>query len=148
VAKISLKLNQYKRIIERALIMHCFPEVNGRYGGAICLFSLLLLLSFTEATAKENNSSEQGLSPKVTELSPEALRLKKSYTGRKVSLDFKEADIQDVLRTLAEVGGVNIVAGDDVKGKITIRLIDVPWDQALDIILLTMGLGKVQLFDP
>ncbi len=113
-----------------------------------CLFSLLLLLSFSEANAKENYTPEQELSPKVTELSPEAVGLKKSYSGRKVSLDFKEADIQDVLRILAEVGGVNIVAGDDVKGKITIKLTDVPWDQALDIILLTMGLGKVQLFDP
>ena len=121
--------------------------MNRQYRGAICLFSLLFLLSFAEANAEENNSSEQGIS-QATELSPEAVGLKKSYTGRKVSLDFKEADIQYVLRTLAEVGGVNIVAGDDVKGKITIRLIDVPWDQALDIILLTMGLGKVQLFDP
>ncbi len=113
-----------------------------------CLFSLLLLLSFTEAFAQESHSSGKGLSPQVTELSPEAVGLKKSYSGRKISLDFKGADIQDILRILAEVGGVNIVAGDDVKGKITIRLIDVPWDQALDIILLTMGLGKVQFFDP
>ncbi|UCD84221.1 MAG: hypothetical protein JSU92_13225 [Deltaproteobacteria bacterium] len=111
-----------------------------------CFFFIMLFYNFGEAT-EENNSSEQGLS-QVTELTPEELGLKKSYTGRKVSLDFKEADIQDVLRTLAEVGGVNIVANDDVKGKITIRLIDVPWDQALDIILLTMGLGKVQFFDP
>ena len=115
--------------------------------GVICLFSLLLSLGFTEASAKESNSSEEGLS-QVTEVSPEAVGLKKNYTGRKVSLDFKEVDIQDVLRILAEVGGVNIIAGDDVKGKITIRLIDVPWDQALDIILITMGLGKVQFFDP
>lgn len=108
----------------------------------------MLFYNFGEATAKENNSSEQGFPTNVTELPPEAVGLEKNYTGRKVSLDFKEADIQDVLRILAEVGGVNIVAGDDAKGKITIRLIDVPWDQALDIILLTMGLGKVQLFDP
>ncbi len=113
-----------------------------------CLFSLLLFLNLPEASAQESHSSGKGLSPQVTELSPEAVGLKKSYSGRKISLDFKGADIQDILRILAEVGGVNIVAGDDVKGKITIRLIDVPWDQALDIILLTMGLGKVQFFDP
>ena len=118
------------------------------FWGVICLLSCLLFLNLPEASAQESHSSGKGLSPQVTELSPEAVGLKKSYSGRKISLDFKEADIQDILRILAEVGGINIVAGDDVKGKITIRLIDVPWDQALDIILITMGLGKVQFFDP
>lgn len=118
------------------------------FWGVICLFSLLFLLNPTEVSAQESHSSEEELSPQVTEVSPEAVGLKKNYSGRKISLDFKEADIQDVLRILAEVGGVNIIASDDVKGKITIRLIDVPWDQALDIILITMGLGKVQFFDP
>ncbi len=118
------------------------------FWGAICLLSCLLFLNLPEASTQESDSSGQEPSPQVTELSPEAVGLKKNYTGRKVSLDFKEVDIQDVLRILAEVGGVNIIAGDDVKGKITIRLIDVPWDQALDIILITMGLGKVQFFDP
>src|SRR5207244_9516798 len=57
------------------------------------------------------------------------------YTGQKISLDFKDADILNVLRILSEVGGENIVATDDVKGRITVRLVDVPWDQALDIVL-------------
>ena len=66
------------------------------------------------------------------------------YTGRKISLDFKDADISNILRLMAEVSNLNIIAGEDVKGKVSLRLIDVPWDQAFDIILKTNGLGKVQ----
>jgi type IV pilus assembly protein PilQ len=67
----------------------------------------------------------------------------KNYTGRRISLDFKDVEIADVLRLIAEVSDLNVIAGDEVKGTVTIRLTDVPWDQALDVILLTKGLGFV-----
>jgi type IV pilus assembly protein PilQ len=63
------------------------------------------------------------------------------YTGRHIDLDFKDADIHNILRLLAEVGGVNVVTSDDVAGAVTIRMRDVPWDQALDVILQAKGLG-------
>jgi type IV pilus assembly protein PilQ len=63
------------------------------------------------------------------------------YTGRRIDLDFKDADIHNILRLLAEVGGVNIVTSDDVTGSVTIRMRDVPWDQALDVIMEAKGLG-------
>src|SRR3989344_2904951 len=66
------------------------------------------------------------------------------YTGRKISLDFKDADINNILRLVAEISNLNIIAGDDVKGKMSLRLVDVPWDQAFAIILKTNGLGRVQ----
>ncbi|MGE4609667.1 MAG: type IV pilus secretin PilQ [Myxococcota bacterium] len=69
----------------------------------------------------------------------------KVYTGRRVSLDFKEVEITDVLRLIAEVSELNVIAGDEVKGKVTIRLVDVPWDQALDVVLLTKGLGFMRI---
>jgi type IV pilus assembly protein PilQ len=69
----------------------------------------------------------------------------KEYTGRRISLDLKEVDINDVLRLIAEVSDLNVIAGDEVTGKVTIRLVDVPWDQALDVILLTRGLGFVRV---
>jgi len=69
----------------------------------------------------------------------------KEYVGRRISLDFKEVDIADVLRLIAEVSDLNVIAGDEVKGKVTIRLVDVPWDQALDVILLTKGLGFARI---
>ncbi|MEE9543588.1 MAG: type IV pilus secretin PilQ, partial [Thermodesulfobacteriota bacterium] len=64
------------------------------------------------------------------------------YTGNKIDLDMVDANITDVLRLLAEVSDLNIVASDDVKGKISLRLKKVPWDQAFDIILKAKGLGK------
>ncbi len=69
----------------------------------------------------------------------------KQYTGRRISLDFKDVEIDDVLRLIAEVSDLNIIAGDEVSGQVTIRLVDVPWDQALDVILLTKGLGFVRV---
>ncbi len=58
---------------------------------------------------------------------------------RNVTLDFKEADIRSVLRILSLKSGVNIVAGDDVQGPVSIRLVDVPWEKALDVVLKTYG---------
>ncbi len=69
----------------------------------------------------------------------------KEYSGRRISLDFKDVEIADVLRIIAEVSDLNIVAGEEVEGQVTIRLVDVPWDQALDVILLTKGLGFVRV---
>ncbi len=69
---------------------------------------------------------------------------KKKYTGRRVDLDFKDADIHNILRLLADVGHVNIVTGDDVKGSVTIRMRDVAWDHALDIILQSKQLGMIR----
>jgi len=63
------------------------------------------------------------------------------FAGKRIDLDFKEADIHNILRLLAEVGGVNIVTSDDVSGAVTIRMRDVPWDQALEVILQAKGLG-------
>jgi type IV pilus assembly protein PilQ len=75
----------------------------------------------------------------------EAILPEKTYTGRKLSLDFKDADIKNILRLIAEVSNLNIIAGDDVTGKITMRLVDVPWDQALDIILQARSLGMIRV---
>ena len=68
----------------------------------------------------------------------------KVYAGRKLSLDFKDADIKNILRLIAEVSNLNVIAGDDVTGKVTMRLVDVPWDQALEIILRSRNLGMTR----
>lgn len=64
------------------------------------------------------------------------------YTGKKINLDFKEVDILDILRLMADISKLNIIAGDDVKGTVTVRLVDIPWDEALDVILKSKSLGK------
>lgn len=66
------------------------------------------------------------------------------YSGRLISLDLQDTDIDNALRIIAEVSNLNIIASDDVAGKVTLRLIDVPWDQALDVILKTNGLDMVK----
>lgn len=66
------------------------------------------------------------------------------YKGAKISLDFKDADLHNIFRLLAEVSNLNIITTDDVKGKITIRMVNVPWDQALDVILTTKNLVKIE----
>ena len=66
---------------------------------------------------------------------------KKTYTGRRVTLEFVDADIRKIFQLIAEVSNLNILIGDDVSGTITIKLVNVPWDQALDMILETKGLG-------
>jgi type IV pilus assembly protein PilQ len=63
---------------------------------------------------------------------------------RLISLDFKDADINNVLRILAEFSGLNIVASEDVKGKVTVRLQNVPWQQALDSVVRAAKLAYVQ----
>ncbi|HVM94916.1 MAG TPA: AMIN domain-containing protein, partial [Candidatus Acidoferrales bacterium] len=67
-----------------------------------------------------------------------------AWVGQHVSLDFKDADVHNVLRLLAEVSKLNIIATDDVHGKVTLHLFDVPWDQALDIILQSLSLESIQ----
>jgi type IV pilus secretin PilQ/predicted competence protein len=64
------------------------------------------------------------------------------YKGQKISLDFQDADIGPIFRLLADISGYNFVIDPSVKGKITLKLMNVPWEQALDIILQTFGLGK------
>ena len=66
------------------------------------------------------------------------------FNGRRIDLDLKDADIHNVLRLLADVGRVNIVTADDVTGNVTIRMRNVPWDQALDVVLQAKGLGMVR----
>jgi type IV pilus assembly protein PilQ len=68
----------------------------------------------------------------------------RGYTGRRIDLDLKDADIHNILRLLADVGRVNIVTADDVSGNVTIRMRNVPWDQALDVVLQAKGLGMVR----
>jgi type IV pilus assembly protein PilQ len=66
------------------------------------------------------------------------------YTGHRIDLDFKDASVHEVLRLLSDVGKVNIVTADNVSGTVTIRMRNVPWDQALDTVLQAKGLGMVR----
>ncbi|MBI1911887.1 MAG: type IV pilus secretin PilQ [Deltaproteobacteria bacterium] len=68
----------------------------------------------------------------------------KRYNGEKITLDMMDANISDVLRLLAEISNLNIIASDEVKGTISLRLKNVPWDQAFDIILKAKDLDSIR----
>jgi type IV pilus assembly protein PilQ len=85
----------------------------------------------------------------VVEIQPKrkpevAQESKRLYTGEKISLVFQDIDVRAVLQLLADTSGQNIVVSDSVRGSETLRLQNVPWDQALDIVMQTKGLDKRQ----
>jgi len=65
-----------------------------------------------------------------------------SYSGKKVTFDFKDIEITNALKLISEMSDLNIIMSDNVNGSLTMRLVDVPWDQALDLILSSQDLGK------
>ncbi len=71
-------------------------------------------------------------------------RQKLVYSGERLSLDFQDIEVRDVLQILADFKNLNLVASDSVSGSVTLRLKSVPWDQALDIVLKSKGLGQRQ----
>jgi len=82
----------------------------------------------------------------LTEQEAESRREEKfPYTGDKLSLNFQDIEVRSVLQLIADFTGLNLVASDTVSGSITLRLQNVPWDQALDLILKTKGLDKRQI---
>jgi type IV pilus assembly protein PilQ len=83
------------------------------------------------------------LSPQFVNAGPRTIG-DTGFTGQKISLDFQDAEVSNVLRLIADVSDLNLVVGDEVKGKTTLKLFNVPWDQALDIILKSKGLGQVR----
>src|SRR4030043_137180 len=96
---------------------------------------LALMLPMTERIKEEK--------VEVSETKEEAeAPVQGKYPGKKISLDFQDADIVPIFRLLADISGYNIVVSPEVKGKLTMKLLNVPWDQALDIILKTFSLGK------
>jgi type IV pilus assembly protein PilQ len=97
-----------------------------------------------EKVKPELPPEEITVTPVVASVKRGEITAQKRYVGRKVSLDFQDADLSNVLRLLADVSGLNIVIGENVKGKVTIKLINVPWDQALDIVLKMSNLGQIR----
>ncbi len=65
------------------------------------------------------------------------------WVGETISLDLKDADLRDVLHAFSQMTGLNIAVDPEVKGSVTVRLHDVPWDQALDLIVRANGFGYV-----
>lgn len=94
-----------------------------------------------KAAAASDDYMSPDLSP-VTEPANQKPGTSRNYKGRKVTLEFADAEVRKIFQLLSEVSNKNFVLGDDVTGAISLKLVNVPWDQALDIILDTKGLDK------
>lgn len=96
-----------------------------------------------EGSVQEELAVDTGLDIKAADAGAEKQPLKqaeKKYTGRRVSLEFSDADVRKIFQLIAEVSNLNFLIADDVTGTISIKLVNVPWDQALDVILDSKGL--------
>lgn len=80
------------------------------------------------------------ISPQTAAEAGLASRTNPTFSGRRISLDFQDIDVRTVLQILAKESGTNIIASDSVKGKMTLSLKDVPWDQALDLVMQARNL--------
>ncbi|RJQ20307.1 MAG: type IV pilus secretin family protein [Nitrospiraceae bacterium] len=99
-----------------------------------------LVLAFENPEAGETASSKAEEAPEASKTEGEASA--ERYTGEKINIDFQDAELHHIFRLISDISGYNIVVSPDVKGKFSMKLIDVPWDQALEVILRNYGLSK------
>lgn len=105
-----------------------------------------LLMTFCAHLYAGNLMLNELLKPPEISASPEEFQpIKKKFTGKRISLNFQDIQVRAVLQLLGDFSGVNIVVNGAIDGNITLRLNNVPWDQALDLILSTHGLDKRQV---
>ncbi len=97
---------------------------------------------FEQLAYQSDNMFTVELKPMSREDIEENRKAKFGYVGEKLSLNFQDIEVRSVLQLLADFTDLNIVVSDSVQGKLTLRLKNTPWDQALDIILQTKALGK------
>jgi type IV pilus assembly protein PilQ len=112
-----------------------------------------ILISGKAASAAAGSSASAPTPPTLEAAAEEASEIqelntlfpgmKERYTGEKISIDLQDADVEHVLRLISEISGFNLILDDDISGKISLKLVDIPWDQALDLVLLQRGLGMV-----
>ena len=99
---------------------------------------------YEQLVYQTNNSLTVEIKPLSQEQAAAKQKDQPEYTGDRLSLNFQDIDVRAVLQLIADFTGLNMVASDSVKGNVTLRLQNGPWDQALDMILKTKGLGKRQ----
>ncbi len=102
-----------------------------------------IIVTFETSELKVADVTTPSVKAELSEVAkPKEPFASKEYVGKKISLDFQDADLVHIFRLLADVSGYNIVVSPHVKGKFSMKLINVPWDQAFDIILRNYALSK------
>ncbi|HJZ11246.1 MAG TPA: hypothetical protein VJ521_03805, partial [Acidobacteriota bacterium] len=92
-----------------------------------------------EIQKKEAPPAEPRLQAMTFQIHPPLRKTK--WTGEPISFDFKDIDIRDFFRFIAELTGLNMIIDPSVKGTLTMKMTEVPWDQVLDLVCRTHGLG-------
>lgn len=100
--------------------------------------------AFEYLAYQANNQYTIELKPLTQQEIEKREREQPKYSGERLTLQFQDMDLKAILHTLGDFAGINIVISDDVQGSMALNLVNVPWDQALDIILKSKGLGKRQ----
>jgi type II secretory pathway component HofQ len=114
----------------------------------VLLLCLAAMLGSPAVSDEEPRQDEQAGESRAEE-KKEAEGEETSWQGERISLSLREADLRDVLLSFAELAEVNMVIDPDVQGTVTVELKDVPWDQALSVILKSHGLGmEISRSDP
>ena len=101
--------------------------------------------SVKKTSAQKASASNVGDVPVEEQLFKAAeapVGVKTKYMGRKITLEFADAEVRKIFQLLSEVSNKNFVLGDEVTGTVSLKLVNVPWDQALDVIMETKGLDK------
>ena len=99
---------------------------------------------FDQIAYQADNSFTVDVKPIVKESAAEKEKKKFAFKGERLSLNFQSIEVRAVLQLIADFTDLNLITSDTVKGNVTLRLKNVPWDQALDIILRSKGLGMVK----
>lgn len=118
-------------------------QVEAKSTQAGSLLSLKAIGDYDYLAYQADNQYVISIKPLTTE-ELEERKKEFAYVGEKLSLNFQDIEIRAVLQLIADFTGLNLVASDTVTGRITLRLQNVPWDQALDLVLKTKGLDKRQ----
>lgn len=116
--------------------------VNASATGDRAMISIEPSGAFDYSTYQTDNKLTVSIRPMTVDDLQKRNTERFAYTGEKLSLNFQDIDVRSVLQLIADFTNLNLVASDTVQGGITLRLQNVPWDQALDLVLKTKGLDK------
>jgi len=97
------------------------------------------------AVVEQSEPAAAGFSGTAPAYAASGVPQRREYTGRRITLEFHDIEIRNLLRLIADVSKKNIVVADDVTGRVTVSLKNVPWDQALELVLKTKGLDKEEM---
>ncbi len=117
-------------------------HIDAIQDGANILLTITSIGDFEHLAYQTNRVYTIEVAPISKEEEEEKKKTKFGYTGDRLSLNFQDIEVRSVLQLLADFTGLNLVVSDSVTGNLTLRLKNVPWDQAMDIILKTKGLAQ------